>query len=169
MKLNKKRDRARANSYSIPQKDFSTVGLRDQKDNFRPSVAATPFFGSNVKDIMSVNDIADKYDLDTDRNYDFARKEKVISRQELINRYGTEYPEFQTITADTRRNIYGNDITVDNKKKTAEVKEEIKEKKVEFDFVKTADEVVGSEKKNAAELDNFNFDQFKTEDSKKEA
>lgn len=168
MKLNKKRDRARANSYSIPQKDFSTVGLRDQKDNFRPSVAATPFFGSNVKDIMSVNDIADKYDLDTDRNYDFARKEKVISRQELINRYGTEYPEFQTITADTRRNIYGNDITVDNKKKTVEVKEEIKEKKVEFDFVKTADEVVGSEKKNAAELDNFNFDQFKTEDSKKE-
>ena len=169
MKLNKKRDRLRPNGYTIPQKEFSSAGIKDVKDNFRPSIAATPFFGSNVKDSFSVNDISDNVELDVRKNYDFAREHKAISRQELIEKYGTEYPEFQTITADVRRSVYGDDITINNKPSRNEEKiVEKKEEKVPFDFVKTADEVVGDNKKNSSELESFNFNQFKTEEKESE-
>ena len=168
MKINKRRDRSRVNGYTIPQKEFDVVGLRDAKDNFVPSTAATPFFGSNVKDQFSVNDISDNVEIDVRRNYDFAREHKSISRQELIEKYGTEYPEFQTITSDVRRSVYGDDITINNKPKKEEVRDIKEEPKKEFGFIKSADEVLGNEKKNASELDSFNFDQFKTEKEVKE-
>ena len=98
MKLNKKRDRLRPNGYTIPQKEFSSAGIKDVKDNFRPSIAATPFFGSNVKDSFSVNDISDNVELDVRKNYDCAREHKAISRQELIEKYGTEYATTSSIS-----------------------------------------------------------------------
>ena len=159
MKINKKRDRSRIFSYTIPQKEFTNIGIRDAKDNFKPSIAATPFFGSNVKDSFSVNDISNEVELDVRKNYDFARENKAISRQELIEKYGTEYPEFQTITAEVRKSVYGDDITINNKKAPEEKKEEKQKEEKMFEFVKDADEVLGTEKKNASELDNFDFDQ----------
>ena len=168
MKINKKRDRSRIFSYTIPQKEFTNIGIRDAKDNFKPSIAATPFFGSNVKDSFSVNDISNEVELDVRKNYDFARENKAISRQELIEKYGTEYPEFQTITAEVRKSVYGDDITINNKKAFEEKKEEKQKEEKMFEFVKDADEVLGTEKKNASELDNFDFDQFKTGEDKSE-
>ncbi len=163
MKINNERDRSRAKSFKIPQKDFNVKGLRDRRYDFRPSTAATPFFGTDVRDEVVVEDISKKVDLDVRKNYDFAREHKAISRQEMIDKYGTEYPEFRTITSEDRKKVYGHDITIG--KKEVEVKEKVEEKKetsIGFDFIKSADDVL-DEKKNSSELEEFNFSQFKTE------
>lgn len=167
MKINKERDRTRIKSFTIPQKDFNVKGLRDGRNNFRPSTAATPFFGTDVRDEVVVEDISKKIDLDVRKNYDFVRENKKISEQEMIEEYGTAYPEFRTITAEDRKRTYGSDITINNHREQTVKKEEKKDSNISFDFIKSADEVI-DEKKNNDELENFNFDQFKTETYKEE-
>ncbi len=168
MKINNERDRGRAKSFKIPQKDFNVKGLRDRRLDFRPSIAATPFFGTDVRDEVVVDDISKKVDLDVRKNYDFAREHKTISKQEMIDKYGTEYPEFRTITSEDRKKIYGHDITINNNKTEVKPKvEEKKEQSIGFDFIKSASDVL-DEKKNSEELEEFNFDQFKTENDSEE-
>ena len=167
MKINKERDRTRIKSFTIPLKDFNVKWLRDGRNNFRPSTAATPFFGTDVRDEVVVEDISKKIDLDVRKNYDFVRENKKISEQEMIEEYGTAYPEFRTITAEDRKRTYGSDITINNHREQSVKKEEKKDSNISFDFIKSADEVI-DEKKNNDELENFNFDQFKTETYKEE-
>ena len=105
----------RASGYRIPQFDVEThEGLKTGKSRFRPSQAGSPLFGSNVKDVMTYTDVSKEVDIDVRQNYDFARtaEDKVITREEMIRKYGTEYPEFRTVTEMERKKVYGDDITI---------------------------------------------------------
>lgn len=161
----KKNLKANTVGFRIPQVDEDFDGLKYGRSNFKRSEAGSPLFGSNVKDTLLVNDISEKVDIDVRKNYDFARDEKKITKAELIEKYGTEFYEFQTITSEKRRKVYGTDITVDNKKEVNEVVKE--EKSLGFDFIKSANDFI-EEKEEDEEVVDFDFDQFNTNDEVEE-
>lgn len=155
-----------AMGYRIPQFDIETnEGFKHGKSRFEASTAASPLFGSNVKDVMTVPDVSEEVELDVRQNYDFARSEenKAISKEELIAKYGTEYPEFKVITPEERKRVYGDDITIinNNIKEEPEVKSEQKDSI--FGFVKTADDIL-DHKPDEDSMDSFDFSRYETEE-----
>lgn len=156
----KTKNNGRAIGFKILQVDFNYDGLKNGKNKFKKSQAASPLFGSDVLDKFSVNDVAETYDdLDTRKNYDFARSQKKITDEELIAKYGTKYPEFNTITKETRKQVLGEDVTIGVNKPKEEI---TKDDKPEFSFIKDASEVSNSKEEVVDDKPAFNFDQFKT-------
>lgn len=144
--------------FRIPQIDEGIHDLKYGKSNFKKSEVGSPMFGSNVKDTFLINDISEQVNIDVRKNYDFARDEKKITKAELIAKYGTEFYEFQTITSETRKKVYGDDITINNKVQKEEEKPE--EVKLNFGFIKDANDFIDGND----DLDevSFDFDQFNT-------
>ena len=166
---NKKPNYHRAMGYRIPQFDIETnEGLNIGKSRFSPLKVASPLFGSRVKDVVSFRDVSEEVDLDIRQNYDFARAEdsKTISKEELIAKYGTEFPEFRVLTPEERKRVYGDDIELfDDKDEIVSPKEEQKE--TTFGFVKTADDIL-NHKPGEEDMPEFDFDRYKTEEPKEE-
>lgn len=161
----------RASGYRIPQFDVEThEGLKTGKSRFRPSQAGSPLFGSNVKDVMTYTDVSKEVDIDVRQNYDFARtaEDKVITREEMIRKYGTEYPEFRTVTEMERKKVYGDDITIirSQEKQEEEKKESNNEEEQLFGFVKSADDIL-DHKPGEEEMNSFDFDRYKVEETVK--
>ena len=159
MKFKGKKANVKSVGFRILQEDDGLDGLRG-KDGFKRSQVVSPLFGSDVKDTFVVNDIATSSNsVDVRKNYDYARKTKKISESELIEKYGTKYYEFQMITSDTRRAVYGDDITIGNNKNAA--KKNFDEEK-EFGFIKKADDILDNQPNvENDEIKSFDFDQFK--------
>lgn len=161
---NKKANYNRAIGYRIPQFEFNVnAGFRHGKDRFQPSISATPMQGSRVKDVMNPHDVAKEIELDVRSNYDYVREEKQISKRELIEKYGTEYPEFNMINKDKIREVYGDDYTFVSRDEDLKKEEAKQEQNQMFNFVKTADDILQEENKEEAD-NSFNFNQFKTEE-----
>ncbi len=93
----------------IPQISQDYEGLKTNKDKFRKSSIASPIFGSNVKDEILVRDVSKESKFDVNKGYDSYRtkEEKRINDEDLIKKYGTKYPEFQTINSALKKEIYG--------------------------------------------------------------
>ncbi|MGM9971892.1 MAG: DNA translocase FtsK [Anaeroplasmataceae bacterium] len=158
----KKMQKINTVGFRIPQVEEDLDGLKYGKSNFKPSSAGSPLFGTNVKDTFLVNDIGEKVDMDVRKNYDFARTEKKISKAELIEKYGTEFYEFQTITSEKRKKVYGSDITINN---TKDENEEVKqEENIGFNFIKNAQDFIDGDSEDVS----FDFDQFNTFDEENE-
>jgi S-DNA-T family DNA segregation ATPase FtsK/SpoIIIE len=76
-------------------------------NEFKPSKVASPIFGSRVADRQAYIDNAGSRDLALD--YDYARKEKDkhMSKEDLIKKYGTEYYEFEILNNEKARELAG--------------------------------------------------------------
>ncbi len=108
--------------FKIPQIDSKYDGLKKEKPKFNRTVAASPFFGTRVKDTIVVPDTKGKINIDL--AYDSFREEdkKRVSEEELIKKYGTKYYDFQILNEDKRKESLG----VQYKEDKDEIKEELK-------------------------------------------
>lgn len=94
--------------FKIPQIDLKHYdGLKKNKPNFERTIAASPYFGSKVKDKILVPDTKGK--VDVDKGYDAFRPkdEKHISDEELIAKYGTKYYDFKILNEKKRKEVLG--------------------------------------------------------------
>lgn len=126
-------------SFSIPQIDPVLNGLRTTRSAFKGSTFASSIYGTGIKDETTYHDVAGE-GVDVVRTYDAYRADddKILTEEEMIRRYGTKFPEFETINLDTSEEVYGKRITLN--KKVDEVKEE-GEQAITNDFIETIDEV----------------------------
>lgn len=162
MKISKKKNSSRSLGFKILQEEMDYDGLKNGREKFKKTKIASPLFGSDVVDTVSVNDISKKHDdLDVRKTYDFARSVKKISDKELEEKYGTKYYEFQTVTEETRRQVLGDDITTGNKNNVGNNKEVSPKKETTFNFIKDASSISGEEEIKEESKMSFNFDQFK--------
>ena len=78
-----------------------------KSNEFKPSKVASPIFGSKVADRQAYYDNAGSRDLALD--YDYARKDKDkhMSKEDLIKKYGTEYYEFDILDNKKARELAG--------------------------------------------------------------
>ena len=76
-------------------------------NSYKPSQVASPFFGTNVPDRQGFIDNSKKGDVDID--YDFVRRDedKHLSKEKLIEKYGTEYYEFDLLDNEKAEKIVG--------------------------------------------------------------
>lgn len=132
--------------FRIPQIDYTIISALRKKEGFKRSTAYSPIHGSNVVDKTSYVDNAGKVDI---RNYDFIRdeKDKMVSDEELIAKYGTKYFEFTTIDKLKDKDLYGG---VDYNKKNSENNTN-KDKKEEKDdssflFISNVNDLLEEEK-----------------------
>lgn len=109
--------------FVIPQITESLDGLKTRKGYFQKTEFASALYGSGIKDVSTYHDNSQE-GIDVRRTYDnFRSKEdKKISDEEILEKYGTMYPEFQQMNINTAKEVYGESITV-NKKTTPIVKE----------------------------------------------
>ncbi len=93
--------------FKIPQIDSKSDGLKRTKPGFEKTIAASPYFGSKVKDKILVPD--NKGQIDVTKAYDAFRpkEDKRISDEELIEKYGTKYNEFNVLNEKRRKEILG--------------------------------------------------------------
>lgn len=172
-KKNKETKRIDVN-YRIPQIDEGYEGIRRSKDSFKKSKIGSPLFGSQVKDTILVKDISKELDVDIKKSYDAFRQkdQKLISETELIEKYGTKYYEFQMINNETRKAVYGNDITPLKPNTDNSIND--KNESVKFSFIQDKDDFVGNnyEDKEDVKLESndgfFDFGIFNSTPTRKE-
>ena len=123
--------------FKIPQIEFEESNYIDGKKKFQPSIAASPFFGSKVKDRLYVQDA--KGTVDVRVAYDNFRDEKdrKISDEEKIKKYGTVYNEFQFLNEDSRKKHLGTEYVPEKKVVEMETKEEVIETHTLETFIST--------------------------------
>ena len=110
-----------------------------EKNKFRRSDAASSIFGTNVPDTFYVND--NKGSIDVDEHYDYTRvdSEKHLTEEDIIERHGSKYYEFDILDNKKIDNILGGKANEDVIKKE---KEEKKTKKKTLDsFVSSIDDL----------------------------
>lgn len=118
--------------FVIPQIEDSLAGLKTSRGSFKKSEFASSLYGSGIKDVSTYHDNASE-GIDVKKAYDNYRSKenKKISEEELMKKYGTKFPEFQQISLDTAKEVYGEKITVNKVKH-----QEAKETPVSFSFIK---------------------------------
>lgn len=116
--------------FKIPQIDVKYEGLKRTKPGFEKTIAASPYFGSKVKDKILVPD--NKGTIDVDKAYDAFRPkgEKHISDEELIKIHGTQYYDFKILNEEKRKEVLGVEYVEEKPKE--EVKDEILEDDLSF-------------------------------------
>lgn len=122
--------------FVIPQIIDSNDGIKKGKDPFERAEFSSSLFGSGIKDVITFPDNSN-VGVDVNRTYDSFRSEdeKKIRDEDLISKYGTKFPEFNQISLETAKEVYGTEITVDKKKK-----ETVEAKPTEFSFFKKVEE-----------------------------
>ncbi len=138
-------------NYRIPQIDEGYEGIKTSKDSFKKSKIGSPLFGSQVKDTILVRDISKEVELDVRKTYDAFRDKdkKLITDDELIQKYGTKYFEFQMIDNETRRQVYGSDITP--LKSNNDGKDTSNNENIGFSFIQDKNEFFGDTKSKEEE------------------
>lgn len=121
--------------FHIPQIEPEYEGLKKIKPGFEKTIAASPFYGSRVKDNIKVRDNSGQ--INVDKAYDAFRpkNEKHISDEELIRKYGTKYYDFQMLNEKKRQEAYGTVYEDEKPKATPAVEEPIEEPQPSFSFV----------------------------------
>ena len=151
--------------FEIPQIISPYQGIKKRKDGFEQSTFSSAIYGTGIKDKATYHDSSNELG-DISRRYDSFRdpKDRKVSDEELMRRYGSKYPEFQKITLDTAKEVYGESITIN--KKVKETKEDVKEVPT-FSFIKSAASLAEEEKVEEVEKDNnqFNFNEEVSEDT----
>lgn len=101
-------DEEEVKEFSIPQINGDNMGFKTGKKKYKPSIIPSPVFGSKVKDVIHVkpNEVNNSEVI---KHYDAFRVqgEKYETNADKLRKYGTAFPEFNKITEEDRRNIYG--------------------------------------------------------------
>ena len=120
--------------FHIPQLDEKYDGLKKAKPSFQKSIAASPFYGTKVKDELLIPDVKGKVNIDVAYDNFRNEEEKHISEAELIKKYGTKYYDFQMVNEKKGRDDLEEETVV------PVMKEEIKQEE-EFDFNSLTDHI----------------------------
>ena len=128
--------RKKKNNKQIIEDDYSDFQIHQvyrpeehikKSMEFKPSKVASPFFGSKVLDRQNIIDNTGERDVDI--QYDFVRKdeEKHTTKEELIEKYGTEYYEFGILSSEETRKMAGGGYEEISEKSIDEVEQRVKE------------------------------------------
>lgn len=119
---NKERKIIVEEKFKIPQIDAKYEGLKKTKPGFERTIAASPYFGSKVKDKLLIPD--NKGTVDVDKAYDAFRPKgsKHISDEELIKKHGTRFYDFKILNENKREEVLG--VKYEEEKVEEEVVEE---------------------------------------------
>ncbi len=165
----KKKDEVRQSTigYRIPQFEYNDEDFKTDDDLFKRSTAVSTMFGTDTKDTMYSGDIAGQ-GINARHAYDYRRDDadKKITKAELIEKYGTEFYEFDMISNEERKRVFGDDITINNNKVT-EQEAVINEQEDSSLFIKSADDAIeeAATKEQESQEASFNFDQFKNDEA----
>ena len=122
--------------FVIPTIDKEIKDILDRKKNFKNTRFVSPHFGGSVKD-ETVSPTHGSLG-DVKKSYDAFRKDedKLIKKEDLKEKYGTEYFEFDLISNNTRKELFGDDCLIikeeePKKEEKKELKEILTEAKIE--------------------------------------
>ena len=126
---------------------------------FLKTDVASPIFGSKVPDRISYTD--NKGMVDADYNYDYVRNEELkhLSKEDIIERFGSEYHEFQILNNEEIAKIAGTDIPKPDPKVEVTNEVVIDNKKKDDSFITSIDELMEEEKAIEKEPDLENNDE----------
>ena len=122
---------------------MSYGSITDPDDKFRPSQVCSPYFGSKVLDRKAFID--NKGVNDVDFNYDYARKEdeKHLSEDDIIERYGSKYHEFQIL--DNKKIAEYAGVTLTDPEEDMANTKITPEAPIENSFISSIDEIMNDE------------------------
>ncbi len=122
---------------------MSYGNITDPDDKFRPSQVCSPYFGSKVLDRKAYID--NKGQTDVDFNYDYARREdeKHLTEDDIVERYGSKYHEFQILDNKKIAEYAGVKLT-DPEEDIANTKI-VPEEKIENSFISSIDDIMNDE------------------------
>ena len=122
---------------------MSYGNITDPDDKFRPSQVCSPYFGSKVLDRKAYID--NKGQTDVDFNYDYARRDddKHLTEDDIIERYGSKYHEFQ-ILDNKKIAEYANVKLTDPEEDMANTRIQ-PEKKIEDSFISSIEDIMEDE------------------------
>ena len=121
--------------------------LNEQGFQFLKSEVASPIFGSKNPDRISYTD--NKGMVDADYNYDYVRNEELkhLSKEDIIERFGSEYHEFQILNNEEIAKYADTDVPKPDPKEEIANEVVIDKKKKDDSFVTSIDELMGEEEK----------------------
>ena len=127
--------------------------INEQGFQFLKSEVASPIFGSKIPDRISYTD--NKGMVDADYNYDYVRNEELkhLSKEDIIERFGSEYHEFQILNNEEIAKIAGTDVPKPDPK-VEEVNEVVIDRKEKVDpFVTSIDDLMDDNNTHEKEPD----------------
>lgn len=155
MRLNKNKPLIQSSKtkFVIPQVEDSLSGLKISKGKFQKSEFASSLYGTGIKDVSTYIDNA-MLGVDVNHVYDNFRdeKDKKVTDDDLLNKYGTKFPEFQQINLDTAKEVYGKNITVNKK-----VVKKTEEEPISFSFIKQKNTILPKEETNQEQIKDDNI------------
>ena len=159
-KKKKKETVQNVTKFEIPQIISPYQGIKKSKDSFEQSVFSSAIYGTGIKDKATYHDSSEELG-DIGRRYDSFRdpREKKFTDEDSLRKYGSKFPEFQKITLETAKEVYGEEITI-NKKKIERVEESVQTPT--FSFIKSAADVVKNEEIKEEKIEDnnqFNFNE----------
>jgi len=140
---------------------------RPGKKVFEPSRVASPYFGSQVVDRQTYTDNSGSMDIDLGYDYLRPEEDKHISKEEIIEKYGSEYYEFDVLDNKKIIELAGGgyeDRAQETKKELDEIKKKREEdfkRYPEISFVEDADDVVNEPVDGIKIPDNFDVPDYK--------
>ena len=154
-KKKKKTFESKPTKFEIPQIISPYQGIKRTRDGFEQSTFSSAIFGTGVKDKATYHDSSSELG-DIGRRYDSFRdpSEKKVSDEELIRKYGSKYPEFQKISLETAKEVYGESITI-NKKQERKIEEKVQTPT--FSFIKSASDLTKNEEINEPKEEKIKF------------
>ncbi|MBR6072491.1 MAG: DNA translocase FtsK [Acholeplasmatales bacterium] len=119
-----------------------SYGTFDPDSKFRPSQVCSPIFGSKILDRTAYTD--NKGSRDVDYHYDYVRKEeeKHLTDEDIKERFGSEYHEFQILDNKKIADIAGVKLTNPEDEMVNEV---LEEKKEDNSFISSIDDIMEDE------------------------
>ena len=164
-KKKKKVVEIKADNFVIPQIQSPYQGIKKTKDGFVPSTFSSAIFGTGLNDKPKIHDSSEELG-DTGRKYDSFRdpKDRKVSDDELIKRYGTKYPEFHQIDIEQAKRIYGEDFEFHKKEDNVAVQTESKKA---FSFIESKEDQKKVDVPEEVKVENTKFD-FSLEEQPKE-
>lgn len=165
-KKKKKETVQNVTKFEIPQIISPYQGIKKSKDSFEQSVFSSAIYGTGIKDKATYHDSSEELG-DIGRRYDSFRdpREKKFTDEDSLRKYGSKFPEFQKITLETAKEVYGEEITI-NKKKIERVEESVQTPT--FSFIKSAADVVKNEEIKEEKIEDnnqFNFNEENKEEN----
>lgn len=144
-------------NFKIAQISSPYKGVKVEKMPFEKSIFVSPSMGTGINDKPYYDDVSNMIG-DTDRKYENFRdaKDKKFTKEQLLEKNGTLYPEFEQLSKKKIEQIYGEKIELH--KETEKTLEEVKEENpISFDFVEEKENISNNEEAKDNVNIGFNF------------
>lgn len=149
-------------AFRIPQINASYEGLLQKKRGFQKSPIGSALFGSQVKDEIHVIDNSGVFNVDLVYESFRSENDRHTSDEELIKKHGTKFFEFQRISNDTRKELFGTTYISKEKENKPKENKEIPASK-SFSFIEDTNSFLGKKQSvNTNIKNNESVDSLKT-------